>query len=418
MVRTLLHRILLISVPIFFVIILAAALSITNLLTIEEQVEHLGVDVIDHVQLSMAYDGQVQRLITEVTSYIYTGNPEELEEAQEAVAQANALIVALDPAMLHQQDDEVYPEAEQLQQWRRDLLADIQGLLEQVEQQRASHVAVNIIATLEELEELEEDGEALSAAVEEHLNEDVVASQQSADAATQLALFSIVGVLAVSGAMILMSMIMLQRKVSRPIREVSLAAAAVTRDDLTQRVTVSSDDEVGTLQRSFNQMVASLQTQRDLLEQRNQELANERAALDQALTDLQQSSAERTALLENTVDQLSAPILPVQPGVLVMPVIGAVSVQRMQRITEALLGGVEQHRARLVILDVTGVQAIDAQVAQTLVQAAQAVRLLGAQVMMTGIQPQTAQTLVHLGVDLGGIHTRSSLQAGVAESLR
>jgi rsbT co-antagonist protein RsbR len=101
-----------------------------------------------------------------------------------------------------------------------------------------------------------------------------------------------------------------------------------------------------------------------------------------------------------------------------MPVIGAVSVQRMQRITEALLGGVEQHRARLVILDVTGVQAIDAQVAQTLVQAAQAVRLLGAQVMMTGIQPQTAQTLVHLGVDLGGIHTRSSLQAGVAESLR
>jgi anti-anti-sigma regulatory factor/HAMP domain-containing protein len=418
MVRTLLHRILLISIPIFFVITLAAALSITNLLNIQEQVEHLGNDTVSQVQLSTAYDAQVQRLITEVTSYIYTGNPEEWEEAQEAKTRASAIIAELSPEMLHQQNGEAHAETEQLQQLRRDLLADIQGLLAEVEQQRESGASVNVLEMLEALEELEEDGEALSAAVDTHLQEDVVSSQQAAAASMQLALFSIVGVLAVSGVLILLSMIMLQRKISRPIREVSQAAVAVTQDDLTRRVTITSDDEVGILQHSFNQMVASLQAQRELLEQRNQELADERAALDQALADLQQSSAERTALLENTVEQLSAPILPVQRGVLVMPIIGAMGTQRAQRVTEALLEGVEEHQAHLVILDVTAVYTIDTQVAQAFVQAAQAVRLLGAQVMLTGIQPQTAQTLVQLGVDLGGIRTYSSLQAGIAASLR
>jgi anti-anti-sigma regulatory factor len=85
---------------------------------------------------------------------------------------------------------------------------------------------------------------------------------------------------------------------------------------------------------------------------------------------------------------------------------------------ETLLDGVAQQRARLVILDITGVTVVDSQVAQALIRAAQAVKLLGARVMLTGIQPQIAQTLVHLGVDLSGIQTRSSLQAGIATALR
>jgi anti-anti-sigma regulatory factor len=85
---------------------------------------------------------------------------------------------------------------------------------------------------------------------------------------------------------------------------------------------------------------------------------------------------------------------------------------------EALLEGVAQHQSRLVILDITGVAVVDTQVAQAFIQAAQAVRLLGAQVMLTGIQPQIAQTLVHLGVDLSGIITSGSLQSGIAAALQ
>jgi anti-anti-sigma factor len=123
--------------------------------------------------------------------------------------------------------------------------------------------------------------------------------------------------------------------------------------------------------------------------------------------------AQREALRE-----LSTPLIPLTDTVVLMPIIGTIDSQRAQVVMEKLLEGVAQHRAGLVILDITGVSVVDTQVAMTFVQAAQAVRLLGARVMLTGIQPQIAQTLVHLGVDLGGIQTRGSLQSGIAAALR
>ncbi len=102
----------------------------------------------------------------------------------------------------------------------------------------------------------------------------------------------------------------------------------------------------------------------------------------------------------------------------VMPLIGTIDSGRAKQVMETLLDGVARQQADLVILDITGVAVVDTQVAQAFVQAAQAVRLLGSQVMLTGIQPQIAQTLVHLGVDLHGIITQSSLQAGIAYALR
>jgi rsbT co-antagonist protein RsbR len=100
-----------------------------------------------------------------------------------------------------------------------------------------------------------------------------------------------------------------------------------------------------------------------------------------------------------------------------MPLIGTIDSGRAQQVMETLLEGVSAHQAELAILDITGVSLVDTQVAQALVRAAQAVRLLGARVMLTGIQPQIAQTLVHLGVDLSEIQTQGSLQAGIAAAL-
>jgi rsbT co-antagonist protein RsbR len=144
---------------------------------------------------------------------------------------------------------------------------------------------------------------------------------------------------------------------------------------------------------------------RDLTEQRRAEA--ERAALQQQIIDTQRAA----------IRELSTPLIPLTETAMVMPLIGVIDTQRAQQIMETLLDGAAQHQARLVILDITGVQVVDTQVAQTFIQAAQAVKLLGAQVMLTGIQPQIAQTLVHLGVDLRGIQTQSSLQAGIAAAL-
>lgn len=85
---------------------------------------------------------------------------------------------------------------------------------------------------------------------------------------------------------------------------------------------------------------------------------------------------------------------------------------------ETLLEGIARFQADMAILDITGIRVIDTQVAQALMRTAQAVKLLGARVVLTGIQPQIAQTLVHLGADLSGIVTRSTLQSGIAFALQ
>jgi rsbT co-antagonist protein RsbR len=119
--------------------------------------------------------------------------------------------------------------------------------------------------------------------------------------------------------------------------------------------------------------------------------------------------AQQAALAE-----LSTPLIPLSERVLVMPLVGAVDSHRAQQVLTALLEGIAGSRAQVAILDITGVAIVDTQVANALIRAAQAVKLLGAQVVLTGIRPEVAQTLVGLGADLSGIITRSNLQSGIA----
>jgi rsbT co-antagonist protein RsbR len=116
--------------------------------------------------------------------------------------------------------------------------------------------------------------------------------------------------------------------------------------------------------------------------------------------------------------ELSTPLIPISDDVLVMPLVGALDTSRAQQVIEALLQGVAAGNARAAILDITGVPVVDTQVANALLQAAQSVRLLGAQVLITGIRPEVAQTLVGLGVDLSLMITRATLQDGIAYAMQ
>lgn len=140
---------------------------------------------------------------------------------------------------------------------------------------------------------------------------------------------------------------------------------------------------------------------------------------------LRAAEAERAAMQERVIAtqqamlrEVSTPLIPLLDGVVAMPLVGSVDAQRAQQILETLLDGVATSQASIAILDITGVSMVDTDVADALVRAAQAVKLLGATVMLTGIRPEVAQTLVNLGVDLGGIQTRSTLQSGIAEVIR
>lgn len=117
------------------------------------------------------------------------------------------------------------------------------------------------------------------------------------------------------------------------------------------------------------------------------------------------------------IAELSAPIIPIFRGILVLPLIGAINSRRAGAIMETLLNGVSQHGASVVLLDITGVPVVDTGVAQHLMQSAQAVRLLGAEIVLVGISPEIAQTIIQLGLDLSHLTTRSDLQAGLSYAL-
>ena len=137
------------------------------------------------------------------------------------------------------------------------------------------------------------------------------------------------------------------------------------------------------------------------------------------------AEAERAAMQADliaaqaaTIRELSAPLLPVDDGVLVVPLIGRLDHARAHVLLEVLLAGVAERRARAVILDVTGMPEVDEPAAAALVQVARAVRLLGATILVTGVRPQVAAALIDLGVDTHGLTTLSSLQSGLRHVLR
>ncbi|MFD3163287.1 STAS domain-containing protein [Herpetosiphon sp. NSE202] len=113
------------------------------------------------------------------------------------------------------------------------------------------------------------------------------------------------------------------------------------------------------------------------------------------------------------IAEISTPIIPLSQGVLVVPLIGTLGEHRASRITEALLNRISEEQASTVLIDVTGVPVVDTQVAHHLIQSAQAAKLVGAEVLLVGIRPEMAQTLVQLGVNLQGVRTQGTLQAGV-----
>ncbi|MDI1480703.1 PAS domain-containing protein [Polyangium sp. y55x31] len=118
-----------------------------------------------------------------------------------------------------------------------------------------------------------------------------------------------------------------------------------------------------------------------------------------------------------TLRELGAPLLPLAERVLAMPLIGRIDAARAAQALDSLLHGVSERQASVVLLDVTGVTTIDTEVVRLLVDAAGAVRLLGARVVLTGVKAAMAQAMIEMDARLEGIVTLSTMQAGVAWAL-
>jgi len=131
-------------------------------------------------------------------------------------------------------------------------------------------------------------------------------------------------------------------------------------------------------------------------------------------------SRERTikALQQEVIQELSTPVLPFREGMLLLPIIGQIDAQRARQLTEHLLMAIRANRAKVIVIDITGVATVDSRVANHLVQTVDAARLMGAKVVISGISPEIALTMVTLGIDLGPVYTVGDLQNGIEHAER
>lgn len=121
---------------------------------------------------------------------------------------------------------------------------------------------------------------------------------------------------------------------------------------------------------------------------------------------------------QDSLRELSTPVLQVRERLLILPIIGVLDTARAHQLTDQLLHAIRTHRARVVVIDITGVPDVDEAVADHLVKTVDASRLMGAGVIITGLSSEIAQTLVTIGVDLSKMNTVGDLQGGIEEAER
>jgi len=121
---------------------------------------------------------------------------------------------------------------------------------------------------------------------------------------------------------------------------------------------------------------------------------------------------------QEAIRELSTPVLQVRERLVILPIIGALDSQRANQLTEQLLRAIRTNRAKVVVIDITGVPEVDSTVANHLVQTVDASRLMGASVIITGLSAEIALTLVTIGVDLSKVNAVGDLQGGIEEAER
>lgn len=212
--------------------------------------------------------------------------------------------------------------------------------------------------------------------------------------------------------------LLLRQLIIVPLRRLSTASDQISAGNWIIPSGHERSDEFGTVARSFGQMVQTLQA-------RETQLQEQIVAVQALNTELDERVAERTQELQSLVSvqeqllsqiqKMSTPVVPVLDGVIVVPLIGNFDAQRASQLVQSILGGIEQHRARVVVLDITGAMMVDAQVATTIIKITEAARLLGTTAVIVGVRPEVAQTLVQLGIDLTHIQTSATLQQAIQQ---
>jgi rsbT co-antagonist protein RsbR len=179
------------------------------------------------------------------------------------------------------------------------------------------------------------------------------------------------------------------------VADALMVLANVGYGDLDGRIPVNGEGPIATLFAGINEMIESLRHERD----RNRSYARE---LEERVATIEQQRA--------AIRELSTPVMEIWDGVLCLPVVGIVDSVRSAQMTDVLLQAIAEKRSRCAIVDITGIEVMDTKTVDHFIRMAKAVRLLGAECLLTGVSPNIAHTMVHMGVTLTDITTHRSLR--------
>lgn len=401
MLRTLTHKVT--AGAIIYILILALVAG-TALFTISRALTSANTLLNVTIPLNEAHHQfyfHLNSAIQEAQLFAFSGDVTHRNEAEATFVAAQDDLATFDTMVAN--STEAKGTFADLQRQQTALVADVQQQITKLTRAGAANDQAGMATARADLQTLEARFDALDAATDALTDgEQVRPAIAQLESQYRLIVTVVTVGFIVLGLIILVALWVLRRNIIRPIKGVSSFAGAVAAGDLDRMTPVTSNDEIGELQQSVNCMVGHLREQQSALVAHNAEL---------------QHSVDAQQQLLATVQQLSTPLLTLNNGVLLLPLIGHVDTQRGEAIMQALLHGVSEQRARVVILDVTGLADVDTQVGQLLLQAVRATELLGAQVLLVGVTAVLAQVIIAQGIDLSNLRAYRDVGAALREAV-
>ncbi len=205
------------------------------------------------------------------------------------------------------------------------------------------------------------------------------------------------------------------RAITDPLNAATGIADRISAGDRSVEIDEVSGDETGQLLTAMQHMSLAIAESEEAQLQAYEAQKQTLDELTQRQAEIEEANAEIEAQSE-TIEGLTTPIIKVADGILLMPLIGTLDTQRASQMTERLLSAISEERARVALVDVTGVPVMDTAVTRHLMSVVDSAAVLGAQAIITGFSPDAAQTLIGLGVDFARLETRGSLQDGVIDA--
>ncbi len=381
------------------IVALLALLTYSNIGRLERAEHHLTNDIMPEHQLLEDYQEALYLLVNHAHTFERTRQYNNLHDARDSLQQARDMLPNIREVSLRNETD---PLVLDRHAQRIALLNDADQQLQRLERSIENNDDEETTLALQRLDLVAQDARTLGRASHRQLDQQTFQAIDNINSAVRQVHLTNMGNLFIVLVLVGIALLMVRTRFIQDLQVVLAAVNATAAGDLNQHLVVNSQHEIGQLKHGFNRMVDSLKEQQHNIQQRAAEL---------------EQANEKQRMLIDTINALSAPILPLQEDILVLPIVGTIDEPRAQHITRELLRAVHERRARIAILDITGLAAIDTTSATMIVQTIQAAHLLGAEVTLAGVSAQFARDLVARHTALDTIHSYATLQDALEEAM-